>query len=259
MPGDDSPTVSVVIPYGPKFTPESMLAEARETVAAQSVPTECLVVEDTDHRGPAWARNRGLERADTRYVAFLDADDLWEPEKLTRQLDRMAETGAGICVEGEPMSMDDFVYRVLLGDMAALTPSILLDTEQVSTTFEEGLTRGEDLLFILEAATEAGVCLCPDLYTRRSHDRSVTATELPVTDYVAVDKRFAYLVSQRVPEAQPYVEPYYVQSFTQAGVSCHEAGAYDRAIDYYVRALRLSPHPFTAAYLCRSLVAKYLP
>lgn len=253
------PTVSVVIPYGPEFTPEWMLDEARESVAAQSVPTEVVVVEDTDHHGPAWARNRGLERVDTRFVAFLDADDRWEPDKLTRQLDRMDDTGAGICVQGEPMSMDEFVYRVLLGDMSALTPSILIDTDQVDTTFEEDLERGEDLLFVLEAATDAGVCLCPELYTRRHHDRSVTANPIPVETYVETDKRFIYRVSQRVPEAQPYVDPYYVQSFTQAGVFYHEAGEYDDAVGYFLRALRLSPHPFTVAYLCRSLLARALP
>lgn len=36
--------------------------------------------------GPWLARNVGLEASPTRLVAFLDADDLWHPEKLTKQL-----------------------------------------------------------------------------------------------------------------------------------------------------------------------------
>jgi glycosyltransferase involved in cell wall biosynthesis len=250
-------TVSVVIPYSPTYTPESMLDEARESVAAQSVPTEIIVVDDVD-TGPADARNAGLERAGTRYVAFLDADDRWHPDKLARQLDRMDATGAGLCVEGEPLSLDEFVYRVLLGDMTSLTSSILLDTDQVSTTFESGLDRGEDLLFVLEAATEGGVCCCPDLFTRRRHDQSMMATGLPADEFVAADKRFAYLVSQRVPAAQPYVTPYYVQSFTQAGLQCHREGEYDRALSYFGRALRIAPHPFTLLYLGRTLVRRAL-
>jgi glycosyltransferase involved in cell wall biosynthesis len=38
-----------------------------------------------ENQGPSVARNRGVEEASQRYIAFLDADDLWRPEKAGRQ------------------------------------------------------------------------------------------------------------------------------------------------------------------------------
>jgi glycosyltransferase involved in cell wall biosynthesis len=247
----------VVIPYSPEYTPESMLEQARRTVARQSVPTETLVVDDVD-TGPADARNAGLDRAETRYVAFLDADDLWAPEKLARQLDRMAESGAGLSVQGEPMSLDDFVYEVFVGDLSEVTSAMLVDTEAFDGRFESGLDRGEDLLYALEAASAAGVCLVPELFSRRRHGDSMTATGMAAEEYRAHAKRFGYLVGQRVPEAQPYLGIYYNQVYTDLGRACYRAGEYDRAVTNLGRALRISPHPVTLAWLCRALAHRAL-
>jgi len=46
----------------------------------------------------AAARNKGVEKSSTPYIAFLDADDLWHPEKLAKQLKAIrAQPDAGLC------------------------------------------------------------------------------------------------------------------------------------------------------------------
>jgi glycosyltransferase involved in cell wall biosynthesis len=66
-----------------------------------------IVVRDADNRGVAHARNRGIERATHAWIAFLDDDDRWSPDKLRVQLDRAQAEGA------------DFVYTAGIAVAAA--------------------------------------------------------------------------------------------------------------------------------------------
>ena len=96
--------VSVIIAV---YNSEQYLAEAIESALAQTYrPTEVIVVDDgsTDqtaniarsykelqyiyqpNQGVAVARNRGLEAAQGEFIAFLDADDMWVPNKLRLQV-----------------------------------------------------------------------------------------------------------------------------------------------------------------------------
>lgn len=99
------PLVSVIVPV---FNRERFVAEALESVFAQDYrPLEVIVVDDgssdgsaevarsfeqvdvielEENLGPAVARNVGLERSTGRFLAFLDADDLMAPGRLSTQL-----------------------------------------------------------------------------------------------------------------------------------------------------------------------------
>ena len=51
------------------------------------------VVRNERSQGVAGARNRGLEEARGEWIAFVDDDDLWAPDKLSSQLQALASTG----------------------------------------------------------------------------------------------------------------------------------------------------------------------
>jgi glycosyltransferase involved in cell wall biosynthesis len=101
----ENPLISCVVPA---FNSEKYISEALESILAQTYrPIEILVVDDgstdgtvervlsfgdavgllqQETAGPAATRNSGLQETEGPIVAFLDADDLWHPEKLERQM-----------------------------------------------------------------------------------------------------------------------------------------------------------------------------
>lgn len=58
-----------------------------------SSDTRIKLLRNNTNRGAAVSRNRGLREARGRWVAFLDSDDLWEPDKLARQVHFMKDKG----------------------------------------------------------------------------------------------------------------------------------------------------------------------
>lgn len=104
-----SPTVSVVIPA---YNSARWIEEAIESVLAQSVPPQDIIVVDDgstddtarrvakfgnrvryvhqENQGVAAARNAGIARSTGDWIAFLDADDVWHPLKLELQLRALA-------------------------------------------------------------------------------------------------------------------------------------------------------------------------
>lgn len=97
--------ISVIIPV---YNGALHLGEAIESALAQTVAPEAIIVVDDGskdetpqvaarfgssvhyvqqaHRGAAQARNTGVRYVESEYLAFLDSDDIWEPQKLERQL-----------------------------------------------------------------------------------------------------------------------------------------------------------------------------
>ncbi|MCL2551927.1 MAG: glycosyltransferase [Actinomycetia bacterium] len=116
---DDLAPVSVVIAA---YNAEKTLGAALASALGQSVrPAQVIVVDDgsqdgtasvaasfpevlllkQDNQGPSAARNTGIAGVSQPWVAFLDADDVWLPDKLTRQLTASARHPSAVLVAGD--------------------------------------------------------------------------------------------------------------------------------------------------------------
>ena len=73
----------------------------------QSRPERIQVIRNQKNAGVANARNVAMQQADTEYLAFLDADDWWSPEKLEVQLELMKKTNASLCYTGRELMRQD--------------------------------------------------------------------------------------------------------------------------------------------------------
>ena len=61
-----------------------------DTVRSMAADDNRIHLLETDiNLGPAAARNRAINAAQGDYIAFLDSDDIWYPDKLSRQISFM--------------------------------------------------------------------------------------------------------------------------------------------------------------------------
>jgi glycosyltransferase involved in cell wall biosynthesis len=105
------PLVSVIIPFynAERFIEQTLRSALAQTyrncefilvddgssdgssaiVSALSQTDERLQVHSQYNQGPTTARNSGIRISSGEYLAFLDSDDLWHPEKIARQVDHL--------------------------------------------------------------------------------------------------------------------------------------------------------------------------
>lgn len=165
-----SELVSVIVPV---YNAEKFIREAMDSVRAQTYESwELLLVEDgssdgsvdvitnyiaetqetrirlvrqPSNQGAACARNRGVREAAGRYIAYLDADDLWMPEKLEHEIKFMEKKNAAFAFTGYEFANErgvglgkvvrvpeTLVYRQALSNTTIFTTTVMFDTAKIS-------------------------------------------------------------------------------------------------------------------------------
>ncbi len=227
-----SDRVAVVIPA---YNAARWLGETLDSVAGQTVKVaEIIVVDDgstdetaaigkkhgaqvisTPNRGLSRARNTGMEAATADWIALLDADDLWKPDKLAKQLEAAAlapdvqfvasdhyqfrDDGGAIFQESllalrpdryaavKPQRLGPRLTRLtnmgigLIALGQAFFPSTMLFRRELAHAlvgFDVDLRRCEDYEFLLRAGTRTDILLVEEsLMGYRVHPTSLSRNE----------------------------------------------------------------------------------
>ncbi len=95
--------------------------------------------------GAANARNEGMKQADGRYVSYLDADDLWQKNKLSLQINFMKEKEAAFSFTGYEFGDENavgtgrvvrvpekLVYKQALNNTTIFTSTVMFDTHKIT-------------------------------------------------------------------------------------------------------------------------------
>lgn len=181
--------VSVVIPY---YNRADWLETAVDSVLTQTFPDfEVIVVDDgskeyprflevagdprvryvrQEHRGASAARNCGIRLARGKYVAFLDADDVFLPDKLQIQVGRMearpdislSHTSYwrmdAVGTDLELVASGTFggrVYPEIVRSCPIATPTVMVRREALERQdlrFDESVRIGEDIILWIDLA-----------------------------------------------------------------------------------------------------------
>ncbi len=219
-------TVGVVVPA---YNAREFVGGALESVLAQTHPVDEIVVVDdgsTDgtadflqeryrercgerlrvlrlaHGGAACARNAALKACRSEWIAFLDADDGWQPEKNARQLAYLAQhpevvwlSSDGVFCESAGVLRDSWLsdyfqpvrelrgdlYRLLVDRCFVLTSSVLARRDLVLEVggMREDLANAQDYdLWLKLAARGPGALLAERLTFYRRRPGSLSTSQL---------------------------------------------------------------------------------
>ncbi|MDH3690925.1 MAG: glycosyltransferase family 2 protein [Gammaproteobacteria bacterium] len=285
--GTRSWQVSVIIPV---YNSERCLQQALDSVLAQSwddfkiivvddgseTDTAAQVVAQTqqssirpirylrqDNQGPAAARNQGLAMSDSEFVAFLDSDDTFDPNKLSLQVGMMTDlpkdyafvTGGQRRYSQDtptktkivlPSLVDGDIYQALVkGDVRIpWTPGAHLFRRSALTAvggFDPRLRYGEDKELLIRLArkfrvkTYREVVLC-----KRLHSRSLSTS----LDQEILLESISYLVN-KLKQSDPDLSEVVLNGIHQTAI-----------VSATIRSLSRQENPYRSIALIKKTVRR---
>lgn len=216
-----TPLVSIVTPV---YNSADFLPETLESIRMQTFKDfEHLIVDDgsTDksssileryasqdaririirlkgNSGPAKARNTAIEEARGRFIAFVDSDDVWLPQKLELQLSFMAKkkspvsftsyfkmTEEGLDTGGIVKAKPTVTYKDLLRSNFIGCSTAIYDTQKVGKVFMPNILKRQDYGLWLEITKSGNVAhgISEPLVRYRIRENSVSSNKFLAAKY----------------------------------------------------------------------------
>ncbi len=241
------PLVSVIIPT---YNSAHYIVEALESVFEQTFQDfEIIVIDDgsidgtgevlkkygerirflfQDNGGPASARNRGIRIARGEYIAFLDADDIWLPTKLEKQVglfhqsEHLGMVTTGVCSFDEKgvFGFSTNKRKILMeGDIARNiflrsnvgTPTVMVRKEIFDNigSFEENIRQAEDDNMWIRIAAHYEVALIDEVLIKvRNHPHRMTLNKSELLESVQMNiqllkTKYGETVKKKIEKAIP--------------------------------------------------------
>ncbi|RZJ76213.1 MAG: glycosyltransferase family 2 protein [Flavobacterium sp.] len=194
-------------------------------VVSQFADDRLRVIEHSVNRGLSASRNTGIKEATAKYIAFLDADDLWKTtflESINTLIDKFPQAGLFATGYEEVYPMDVSIkhsFDVQEGiipnffksslNQSIYYPSCLCVAKEVFDTagyYDEAITFGEDIDFNIRAHANHKLAFCPQplvQYTMHSENQITHASlkNKVVTDF---DKYEAAYTNR--PDIKKYID-----------------------------------------------------
>ncbi len=268
---DDRPLFSIILPT---YNRADYLRDAIDSVLRQTVSDfELIVVDDGGdsvevpdddrirvirlpaNRGPAAARNAGIEAAGGRFVTFLDDDDLFTEDRLELALTALEEAPIAVCW-GRFIDESKGSGRRLSGDVSQSildgpTPTLgcCAVRREMLVPFDERWEAVEDVVWWLHMSAKAHVATSPTVgYLVRRHDGPRNRNHL----------------TARMDENQKFLEEfewYFAERrrasafrLKRIGLMAHSTGDRKAAMSAFTRSWLQRPLPTTSWHIVRTMV-----
>ncbi|MBP3776174.1 MAG: glycosyltransferase [Prevotella sp.] len=151
-----------------------------------------------ENYGPGIARNKSIERAHGRYIAFCDCDDKWFPDKLEKQIKHMTRKDCALCsssylicddnnqITGINISPKHLTLGMMKRDNKIGCLTAIYDIKRLGHKFYmPAIRKRQDWALFLNILKECQICFCltEPLAYYRQRENSVSSNKLSLIKY----------------------------------------------------------------------------